>query len=196
MATAPAKKKTAAPNPLDDLDDLGSAPAPAAAGSESPLGDASPSDPMGVPDSSPATESPAAPLAPPAPILRTVIRGLCGLLVVAAVAIFFLNPSAPMTAARFDAASTVVVSVVQGSSYGQALVHLGDGAVGEPLADDESLKQALSAALGDASKSRLLIKASGGVNQREVERVGRIVLQVVAPERKIEIFVAPLESPP
>lgn len=114
----------------------------------------------------------------------------------AALGIYLLNPAAPRTAAKFDPATTVVVSLVQGSDYGQAVVYLGDGVVGDPLTDDESLKQALSSAIGDSSKTGLLIKASGGVHQREVDRVGRLVLQTVPAERNLQIHVAPLESAP
>lgn len=183
MATAPAKKKSPAPSSLDDLDELG----PASDSPASPAGDLSQAVP-GEPE--------AAPLGPPAPVLRLLVRAACGLLVVAALGIYLLNPAAPRTAAKFDPATTLVVSLVQGSNYGQVVVYLGDGAVGEPLTDDESLKQALASAVGDSSKTSLLIKASGGVHQREVDRVGRLVLQTVPAERNLPIHVAPLESAP
>lgn len=186
MAIAPVKKKTPAASPLDDLDDLG--PAPASTGSA----DAGPGEPGELAP----VPSELAPVGPPAPVLRLLVRAACGLLIVAALGVYLLNPAAPMTAAKFDPASTVVVSLVQGSNYGQAIVYLGDGAVGDPLVDDESLKQALAGAVGDSGKSRLLIKASGGVHQREVDRVGRLILLAVPAERNIEIHVAPLESPP
>ncbi len=183
MATAPAKKKSSDPSTLDDLDELG----PALESPASPSGALAESAPV-APE--------AAPLGPPAAVLRQLVRAACGLLVVAALAIFLLSPAAPRTAAKLDPATTVVVSLVQGTNYGQAVVYLGDGAVGDPLTDDESLKQALASAVGDSSKSALLIKASGGVHQREIDRVGRLVLQTVPAERNLEILVAPLESPP
>lgn len=67
---------------------------------------------------------------------------------------------------------SVIITIAERGGPGSALVYLADGKSGTPLPDDPAVQQELiAAAVLEADKPNVLVKAEKGVLHREVSRV-------------------------
>ena len=92
------------------------------------------------------------------------------------------------------AGGQLVVTIEQGPGYGEAAVYLGPAA-GSPIADQQSLVEALrrrwTTAAADAP---VVVRAAGGVYQREVDRVLRAVRESAPAGRSVTFRITPIEN--
>jgi hypothetical protein len=105
-------------------------------------------------------------------LLRAALAASClaSVLVVAASALF-----APGGDTLSGEAYVTVVTLIEGDTYGDAVAIVGPKQEGSELTSDDAIREAVAAALQRGESRDVLIRVSGGVSQREVERVRRLV---------------------
>ena len=110
-----------------------------------------------------------------------------------AVVAWFWQSSQP-AGGNSAASGQLVVTIQQGPGYGEAEVYLGPAA-GSPIADQPSLVEALRRRWTTASADApVVVRAAGGVYQREVDRVLRAVRETAPAGRSVTFRITPIEN--
>ena len=74
--------------------------------------------------------------------------------------------------------AAIVVTLAQGNGYGEAVLFLGNDAAKSTPASLDDLASAVTRSLDSAGRVTVHVRASGGVRQREMERLRSVIMRV------------------
>jgi hypothetical protein len=120
-------------------------------------------------------------------LLRAALAASCLASVLVMAVSAFISPGGDTLGGE---AYGTVVTLIDGSTYGEAVVFVGPQQQGTELSGDDAIREAVAVALQRGESREVLIRVSGGVSQREVERVRRLVNEAAPDGKQVELSLA------
>ncbi len=123
--------------------------------------------------------------------VRWLVRAVLAASCLASVLVMVMGaPFAPGGDSSGGEGNVTVVTLIEANTYGEAVAYVGPQQQGAELTGDDAIREAVSAALGRGNSHEVLIRASGGVSQREVERVRRLVSEAAPDGNQVAMSLA------